>query len=106
MDMDIDKLSTKSNSKNGTGRPKDYCTHIKPQFDSHKWCFSCRTTGKCKVLSDACARGEPCLVCEGFTVEQKQALQNPKRPYKGKVSSGRIYSYLPIIASLYGTIFI
>lgn len=71
---------------------RDYCSHSKPAFDTHRWCAPCRASGKCRVLSDPCLRGEPCEICTGFSADQRKMLGLSSEP-KGRGTVSSLFSF-------------
>ena len=63
--------------------------HPKYAWDKHNFCIACREHPTQTIAqsrwADPCCRGQPCLICEGFTAEQLQ-LFSSRRSHRSRTA--------------------
>ena len=73
--------NNKDSSDSKTKWQTNFCGHLMPSFDTHRYCFKCRESGK---GDDLCTHKKGCLLCVMFSEDQKRKLA--EKLSKGKKS--------------------
>ena len=67
------------------GQRKGSCGHIMAAFDLHEKCARCC---KNKVGQDPCVLGNECVMCDGFSDEQRERLATPSYKIRKEKKAG------------------
>ena len=81
-----------SNNEKKHGR-KSVCGHAMQSWDTHRFCPRCRKAGKC---DDSCTLKKDCLLCIGFSEEQKAKIHG-KSKKKGQKNKKKNLSMIPYL---------
>ena len=74
-------MANNKDSSDSKTKKSTFCGHLMPSFDTHRYCYKCRESGK---GDDLCTVKKDGLLCVAFSEDQKRKLT--EKHSKGKKS--------------------